>query len=89
MIAEVATRVTKNTATLFIIPAIYPLVPGKIMYAAMLEMINHNQDAAFSIALEAVLVAGSIAVALLVVISLTRIIAMAYGRIRELLPFRT
>jgi len=85
LIAEVVTRVTKNTATLFIIPAIYPLVPGKIMYAAMLEMINGNQEVALGIGLEALLVAGSIAVALLVVISLTRIIAMAYGTIKEIL----
>ena|GEM_PF-38104 len=85
LIAEIVTRITKNTATLFIIPAIYPLVPGKIMFAAMLEMINNNLDAAVSIGLEAVLVAGSIAVALLIVISLTRIIAMVYGRIRDLI----
>ncbi|MCL2807946.1 MAG: threonine/serine exporter family protein [Coriobacteriia bacterium] len=85
LIAEIVKRITKDAATLFIIPAIYPLVPGKIMYAAMLQMINNNLEAALSIGSEAVLVAGSIAVALLVVISLTRILTMARSRIKELL----
>jgi len=84
LIAEVATRLSKDAATLFIIPAIYPLVPGKVMFAAMLEMINDNIESALSIGAEAILLAGSIAVALLVVISLTRIVSLAYRGIRKI-----
>lgn len=84
LLAEVATRLAKDAATLFIVPAIFPLVPGKVMYAAMLEMINGNPDAAIITGSEAVLMAGGIAVALLVMISLTRITSSLYRRARKL-----
>jgi len=84
LLAEIATRVTKEAATLFIIPAIFPLVPGKVMYSAVLEMLNGNPDGAIFWGTQALLMAGGIAVALLVMISLTRITASLYRRIRRI-----
>ncbi|MCL1846683.1 MAG: threonine/serine exporter family protein [Coriobacteriia bacterium] len=83
LLAEIVTRITKDAATLFIIPAIFPLVPGKVMYNAMLQFIDSNPSAAISALSEALLIAGGIAVALLVMISLTRIASTVYHRFRS------
>ena len=83
LLAEVSTRITQDAATLFIIPAIFPLVPGKIMYNAMMQLINNEPEAALNIGSEALLIAGGIAIALLVMISLTRIVSSVYKRIRK------
>jgi uncharacterized membrane protein YjjP (DUF1212 family) len=71
--AEVCARIWKEAATLFISPSIFPLVPGIGMYKAMLQLIEGNYDAAMHIGAEALFMAGGIALALLVVISLARI----------------
>jgi uncharacterized membrane protein YjjB (DUF3815 family) len=84
LFAEIATRLTKDAATLFIIPAIFPLVPGRVMYNAMLQLINNDLNAAMENGTEAMLMAGGIAIALLVMISLTRITSSLYRQIRKL-----
>jgi uncharacterized membrane protein YjjP (DUF1212 family) len=78
VIAEVATRLTKETATLFIIPAIFPLVPGRGMYDTMAHLITNDYASAARMGLETLFIAGGIALGLLVVISLSRIAAVAY-----------
>jgi uncharacterized membrane protein YjjP (DUF1212 family) len=76
--AEIATRLTKEAATLFIIPAIFPLVPGKGMYDTMAHLIVNDYNSAMSMGLQTLFVAGAIALGLLVVISLSRVAAVAY-----------
>jgi uncharacterized membrane protein YjjP (DUF1212 family) len=81
VIAEIATHFTKETATLFIIPAIFPLVPGKGMYDTMTHLIVSDYSAATALGLQTLFVAGTIALGLLVVISLSRIADVAYQSI--------
>jgi uncharacterized membrane protein YjjB (DUF3815 family) len=83
LIAEIATRVTKEAATLFIIPAIFPLVPGIAMYSTMRHLIENDFDAALIAGSEALFMAGGIAFALLIVISLTRITSVVYTQFRK------
>ncbi|MCL1890889.1 MAG: threonine/serine exporter family protein [Coriobacteriia bacterium] len=83
LLAEIATRLSKDAATLFIIPAIFPLVPGGLMYKAMTFLLANDTQAALRTGLEALFVAGSIAVALLVIISLTRVISSVYQSARR------
>jgi uncharacterized membrane protein YjjB (DUF3815 family) len=83
IISEVATRLTKETATLFIIPAIFPLVPGKGMYDTMAHMIANDYNSAMSMGLQTLFVAGAIAMGLLVVISLSRMVAVVYRGVRK------
>ena len=83
LLAEIATRLTRDAATLFIIPALFPLVPGKVMYGAMLRLLDNDLDAAMASGSEALFMAGGIAIALLVMISLTRIFSSLYRRIRK------
>jgi uncharacterized membrane protein YjjP (DUF1212 family) len=83
LIAEIATRITKEAATLFIIPAIFPLVPGIAMYNTMRYLIDSNLDAAVAAGSQALFMAGGIAFALLIVISLTRIASVIYAQLRK------
>lgn len=83
LLSEVATRITKEAATLFIIPAIFPLVPGIGMYNTMLFLIDSNLDAALSVGAQALFMAGSIAFAILVISSLARIVQVISNRLRR------
>jgi uncharacterized membrane protein YjjB (DUF3815 family) len=85
MLAEIATHISKKTATLFIIPAIFPLVPGIGLYNTMRNLIGGNLELAAQTGSQALFVAGGIAVGLLVVISLSRLVVV----IRGLLTART
>jgi uncharacterized membrane protein YjjP (DUF1212 family) len=78
VIAEVVTRFTKEAATLFIIPAIFPLVPGRGMYDTMSHLIVNDYTSAATMGMQTLFIAGGIALGLLVVISLSRIVAVAY-----------
>jgi uncharacterized membrane protein YjjP (DUF1212 family) len=81
LIAEIITHTTKEAASLFIIPAIFPLVPGVGLYNTMLSLLRNDFAEAANYGIEALFVAGSIAVALLVVISLTRVLSAIYRNI--------
>jgi uncharacterized membrane protein YjjB (DUF3815 family) len=82
LLAEICTRATREVATVFIIPAIFPFVPGIGMYTTILNVLEDDLQTALHTGLETVFMAGSIAFALLVVISVTRIVRMAYSWLR-------
>jgi uncharacterized membrane protein YjjB (DUF3815 family) len=77
LLAEVFTRITRDAATVFIIPAIFPFVPGIGMYNTLSFVLNNDITSAVHVGMETIFMAGSIAFALLVVISLTRTAKMA------------
>ncbi|MDR3053223.1 MAG: threonine/serine exporter family protein [Coriobacteriales bacterium] len=81
LIAEILTHITKEAASLFIVPAIFPLVPGVGLYNTMMSLLRDDLSAAGETGVEAIFIAGSIAVALLVVISLTRVLSAIYNGI--------
>jgi uncharacterized membrane protein YjjP (DUF1212 family) len=85
LIAEVFTHITREAAPLFIIPAIFPLVPGLGLYNTMLDLMQGDLIAAAATGSEAIFVAGGIALALLVVISLTRIVRVIFAQVRGLI----
>lgn len=76
IISDVFSRAFKDAATIFIIPGILPLVPGANMYYTMLAILEGNVTETASIGTETILMAGSIAVALLVVASVTKLLAL-------------
>ena len=57
---------------MFIIPGIIPLVPGAPLYYTMREILINDLNSAAQLAAQVVFMAGSIALALLLVASLTR-----------------
>ncbi len=76
IISDLFSRAFKDAATIFIIPGILPLVPGANMYYTMLAILEGNVEETASIGTETLLMAGSIAVALLVVASVTKLLAL-------------
>ena len=69
--AEILARTCKTPVTTFIVCALIPLVPGAKMYEMILEIIKSNPDQALSLFLETLSIAGALAVAILVVETLT------------------
>lgn len=84
ILSEIFSRVFKDAATLFVLPGILPLVPGARMYRMTLEMLDQDFSAAGSLFIEVLSIAGSIAIALLLVTSLSRFLF----RRSRMLPFR-
>jgi len=76
VVSDLFSRIFKDAATIFIIPGILPLVPGAGMYYTMLAILKGNVDETASIGTETLLMAGSIAVALLVVASVIKLLVM-------------
>lgn len=76
IISDLFSRAFKDAATIFIIPGILPLVPGANMYYTMLAILEGNVEETASIGTETILMAGSIAVALLVVASVIKLLAL-------------
>jgi uncharacterized membrane protein YjjB (DUF3815 family) len=77
VISDFFSRSFKEAATIFIIPGILPLVPGAGMYYTMLAILEGNVQKTASTGTETILMAGSIAVALLVVASVTKLLSQA------------
>lgn len=74
LLSDIASRVFKDAATLFVLPGILCLVPGAGMYNTMLAVINGDLKEAASICITTLSMAGAIALGLLVVGSFLRII---------------
>ena len=71
--SEVAARLLKEPATLFIVPGIIPLVPGSGMYYTMAASIQGEISETLSIGMETLNTAGAIAVGVAVAVSLRKI----------------
>lgn len=78
-LAEIFSRAGKEATTLFIIPGIIPLVPGAPLYYTMRSLLDNDFDVAARLGTEALFMAGSIAMALLLVASVTRILMVIIG----------
>lgn len=76
LLSDVFSRCFKEAATIFIIPGILPLVPGANMYYTMLAILRGNVEETASVGTETMLMAGAIAVALLVVASIIKLFTL-------------
>jgi uncharacterized membrane protein YjjB (DUF3815 family) len=76
LISDLFSRAFKDAATIFIIPGILPLVPGAGMYYTMLAILDGNIEKTASVGTETFMMAGAIAVALLVVASIIKLLAL-------------
>lgn len=74
LLSDIASRLLKDAATIFIIPGILCLVPGSGMYDTMLELVSGNLSKAADTGIRTLMVAGSIALGLLVISAAIRII---------------
>lgn len=76
VLSDLFSRAFKDAATIFIIPGILPLVPGANMYYTMLAILEGDVQKTASVGTETMLMAGAIAVALLVVASIIKLLAV-------------
>lgn len=74
VLAEFGSRAGKDATTIFIIPGIIPLVPGALLYSSMMELLTGDMATAASQVATTLTTSLSIAAALVVVSSLTRLI---------------
>ena len=81
--SEVMARVLKTPVTTLIICALIPLVPGGGMYYTMYEAINGNIMESIELGLNTISSAGSLALGIIFVSTLTRLL-MSAKRKREL-----
>ncbi|OHD19076.1 MAG: hypothetical protein A2Y38_16875 [Spirochaetes bacterium GWB1_59_5] len=72
--AEAAAALLKRPATLFIISAIIPLVPGAGMYRTMFEAVAGNAEASAATGFQTLTLAGAIAGGLAVASAVSRIL---------------
>lgn len=86
LLSDICSRIFKDASTLFVIPGILPLVPGTGMYNTMLSFLEGDFPKTASIGSQTVLMAGGIAVALLVVASILKVLVTIKRKIWSLLP---
>ena len=72
--SDLTSRILKDAATVYVIPAILPLVPGAGMYYAMLAFVEKDYQLAAHTANEVFFIAGAIALSLLVTGSFMKMI---------------
>ncbi|MEG0830320.1 MAG: threonine/serine exporter family protein [Anaerovoracaceae bacterium] len=74
ILSDLSSRIFKEASTIFTIPGILPLVPGAAIYKTMLAIVSGDLSLAANLGSQTLLMAGSIAIALLVVGAMIRII---------------
>ena len=74
--AEIAAVVVKRPASIYIVAAILPIVPGAGMYRTMLESVNGNLQGSLQVGFETLMAAGGIAAGLAVSSALSRLLSI-------------
>lgn len=74
VMSEIFARWFKEAVTVFIIPAIIPLVPGAGMYYSMIAILQSDYSRFATVATETLFIACSISAGILIVSSITRIL---------------
>lgn len=83
VLAEFGSRAGKDATTIFIIPGIIPLVPGALLYNSMMELLSGDLTNAANLITTTITTSLSIAAALVVVSSITRLIVSISRRISK------
>ena len=80
LLSELAARIFKGPVTVFVIPGIFPIVPGLAMYNGMTKIIEKQYDLGMSLLLQAGMDASAIALGIMFVGSLFRVIKIKRER---------
>lgn len=81
--SDIASRVCKEAATIFVIPGVLPLVPGAGTYYTMLAIVEGNLDKAAESGIQTLAMAGAIALGLLVIGTIVQIFRSTMANIRK------
>lgn len=83
MLSSICARFLKEASTVFIVPGILCLVPGYKIYSTMEALLLHNYGNTASIGIETLMMAGAIAIGLLVMGVAVGLVRMAFRKIRS------
>ena len=78
--AEISARIHRSPATVFLVSAIIPLVPGSRLYATMVFAVHQDWQGFMAKGIETLLLAVSIAAGIIVVSTVMHAIYAAKGR---------
>lgn len=82
LLSAIAARVLKEASTIFIIPGILCLVPGYKIYSTMEALLLHNYGNTAEIGVQTLMMAGAIAIGLLVMGVVVGLFRMLFQRIK-------
>lgn len=72
--SEIISKKIRTTATVILIPALIPLVPGSGIYFTMSNLVQNNFNEAFKIGMETIFITVSITVGIVLVTSIAQIL---------------
>ena len=72
LLSEILALLIKNPATVYLLPGLFPLVPGGGMFQTMEAAVSGNMDNALSIGFSTLTAAGAIAIGIAVAASIAR-----------------
>lgn len=77
LFSEILAYSIRNPATVFLLPGLFPLVPGYGIFSAMRAVVTGDKAAAIAAGYSTLLAAGSIALGIAVAASVARLLSMA------------
>lgn len=75
--AELSARLLKKPASLFLVIALFPLVPGTGIYATMQALVRADYTSAQASGMETLSIAGALALGIVIVSSFARIVTQS------------
>lgn len=84
LLSSIAAKVLKEASTVFVIPGILCLVPGFKIYSTMEELLLHNYGNTAEIGVQTLMMAGAIAIGLLVMGVAIGLVRLFVGKVRGL-----
>lgn len=84
--AEVMARIQRTPVTVYLVPALIPLVPGGLIYEAMLHALGGRNDLFLSVGLHALTITGALTLGIVTVSSLMRLVYARRLRLHRPMP---
>lgn len=72
--AEIMARIQRAPVTIYLVPSLIPLVPGGLIYEAMLHALNSENELFLSVGLHSLTITGSLVLGIVTVSSLMRML---------------
>ena len=74
LFAEIMARILKTPVSIYIAPALIPLVPGGALYRSMLHVLNGENDLFISTGIDALIIIGALTLGIVSVSSVARLL---------------
>ena len=84
--AETMARIQRAPVTIYLAPALIPLVPGGLIYKAMLHALNGENELFLSVGLHSLTITGALALGIVAVSSLIRLLYNKKLRLHRPMP---